>query len=422
MATATGDLVDLPENSDGRDWLGQWNSSVTSYYALVGASALLLALGLTMVLSATTIESIAAGQSPYAEGLRQAQFFLLGLPVMIIASRLPVTFFKKIAWPALFGAMLLQSLTLVPAFSRTAGTRAGWIVIGGLNMQPAEAGKVALALWLGLVLSRKQHLLHDWKHLLLPGVLGALAIIGLVMAGDDLTSAFIFIALAMGALFVAGTPLRYLALGAGAGAVVMVSRYVLGSSTRITRIMATFDPYCDPLGVCFQMRHGMFALGSGGMFGVGLGGSREKWRYLPEAHNDFIFAIIGEELGLMGTLTVLVLFVVLGLAMTRVIRRHPDPFVKITTAAIFCWIIAQAFINIGVVIGLFPVIGLPLPLISAGGSALITTMLGLGIVISFARSEPGAYEALTARGNVVRRTLAVLGRGSRVNRRVSHAK
>lgn len=136
---------------------------------------------------------------------------------------------------------------------------------------------------------------------------------------------------------------------------------------------------------------------------------REKWAYLPEAHNDFIFAILGEELGLLGTLLVLVLFGVLAFGLLRMMRRHPDPFVTVTTAAVTCWIIGQALVNIGVVIGLLPVMGLPLPLVSAGGSAMISTLLALGIMLAFARSEPGARAALSVSSSAVRRSLAVVG-------------
>jgi cell division protein FtsW len=178
----------------------------------------------------------------------------------------------------------------------------------------------------------------------------------------------------------------------------------------MNRIFAMFSDSCDVTAECYQTLHGLWGLATGGWWGIGLGASREKWSYLPAAHNDYIFAIIGEELGLVGTLLVLGLFALLGLAMSRIIRRHPDPFVGVTTAAISVWIVGQALINIGVVIGLAPVIGVPLPLVSAGGSALIMTMAAIGVLISFARQEPGAAEALAARPGVVRRSLAVLGR------------
>jgi cell division protein FtsW len=403
MATAT---------TQERQWLGQWNSAVSSYYLLVGASGLLLIFGLVMVLSSSAVTSIAAGDSPYATFLRQGQFFLLGLPVMVGAAHLPLRWYKRLAWPALVFAMALQSLTFIPAFARGKGGNTGWIYLGaGISMQPAEVGKLALAIWLGYVLGRKHRMLGQWSHTLLPAVPGVVGVVGLVLAGHDLGTAMVICALALGAFWVAGAPGKLLALGGGLAAVVVgyVFIFAQGTGNRMARIMAAYDPQCDPSDICYQVQQGMYALGTGGVFGVGLGASREKWKYLPEAHNDFIFAIIGEELGLFGTLMVLALFVALGIAMSRVVRRHPDPFVKITTAAVACWVVGQAFLNIGVVLRVFPVIGVPLPLVSSGGSALVTTMAALGMIISFARHEPGAPEAFAARGSVVRRSLAVLG-------------
>jgi cell division protein FtsW len=211
---------------------------------------------------------------------------------------------------------------------------------------------------------------------------------------------------------VAGVQKRVLVLGGGLAVVIIGYVFVVAQSSgnRMARLLTLFDPNCDTAGVCYQTQHGLFALGTGGIFGIGLGASREKWQFLPEAHNDFIFAVIGEELGLIGTLMVLGLFAVLGLAMARIVRRHTDPFVKVATSAVSFWVVGQAFVNIGVVIGVLPVIGVPLPLVSAGGSALVTTMAALGMVMSFARSEPGAPEALSVRRSVVRRTLTVFSR------------
>ena len=399
--------------TEERQWLGQWNSAVTSYYALSGATGLLLALGLVMVLSSSTITSIAAGDSPYAEFLRQGQFFLMGLPVMILATRIPVHWYKRFAWPALLVAVALQSLTFVPGFALAEGGNKSWMHLGGITMQPAEVGKIALAVWLGAVLGRKQKLLGRWSHALVPAAPGAVGYVALVLAGHDLGTALVLCGLALGAFWVAGAPARLLVLGGALAATIVgyVFIFAQGTENRLKRILAMLDPNCDVAGICYQTQHGLYALGTGGVFGVGLGASREKWRYLPEAHNDFIYAVIGEELGLLGTLCVLGLFVTLGIAMSRIVRRHPDPFVKITTAAVACWVVGQAFVNIGVVIGVVPVIGVPLPLVSAGGSALVTTMAALGMVISFARTEPGAAEALARRGSVVRRSLAVIGVG-----------
>ena len=388
--------------------LGQWNSAVTSYYVLTGATAILVVLGLVMVLSSSSVESLAADKSPYAEFAKQAQFALIGLPLLWIASGLPVRFYKSVAWPALVGAVFLQALVFTP-FGFAANGNRNWLAIGPVIVQPSEVAKVALALWLGVVLARKRPLLHQWKHSIIPVIPAAGLLIGLVLAGKDLGTALVLIMLVGGAMFIAGVPLGIFGVGGalvGAG----VAYLTTTNNTRITRIESWLGNSCDITKECYQTLHGTWGLATGGWWGLGLGESREKWSYLPEAHNDFIFAIIGEELGLVGTLLVLVLFALLALAMSRVIRRHPDPFVKVTTAAIAFWVIGQALINIGVVIGLVPVIGVPLPLVSAGGSALIMTMVAFGIVISFARTEPGAAEALAARPGVVRRSLAVIGR------------
>jgi len=393
-----------------RPWLGQWNSTVTSYYLLVGATGLLLVIGLVMVLSSSTVTSIAAGDSPFAAFLVQARFALIGLPLMLIAARLPVRWYKRLAWPAMLVALGL--LVAVPFVGKLVNGNRNWLVLGPIQFQPSELAKLALAVWLGAVLGRKQHLLGSWVQALVPGAVGLAAVLGLVMAGHDLGTALILALLGLGAYWVSGAPASMLGLGAVSAALFVGWTFIVnqGSSDRLTRILATYGTCTDEQGECYQSIHGMYGLGTGGLFGVGLGASREKWKYLPEAHNDFIYSVIGEELGLFGTLLVLALFVVLGVAMARVVRRHPDPFVKITTAAIGCWVVGQAFINIGVVIGVLPVIGVPLPLVSAGGSALVTTMLALGVVISFARSEPGAAEALAARRGVARRSVAVLGR------------
>ncbi|TRW42816.1 FtsW/RodA/SpoVE family cell cycle protein [Georgenia yuyongxinii] len=382
-----------------------------SYYLVAGAALLLLAIGVVMVLSASTIESIRDNDgNPYAEFVGQAKFVLIGLPLGIAASRVPVEWYRRLAWPAFIGALGLQMLIFSP-LARGQGGNVNWIYLPGVGqtVQPSEFLKLALALWLGLVLARKGRLLADWRHVLLPGIVGAGAAVGLVMAGHDMGTVLVIVALVAGAYFVAGLPLRWFGvagvLGAGATAFLVAL-----SPSRVNRVMSFLGASeADPSGVGFQTRHGLWGLGTGGVSGIGLGASREKWSYLPEAQNDFIFAILGEELGLFGTLVVLGLFAVLALGMFRVVRRHRDPFAQITTAAIATWILAQALVNIGVVIGLLPVIGVPLPLVSAGGSAMISSLMAIGVVLAFARTEPGAARALASRKGVVRRSLAVVG-------------
>ncbi|MEV0893559.1 putative lipid II flippase FtsW [Promicromonospora sp. MEB111] len=409
MATTTTSRKAPDRKAPDRPWLGQWNSTVTSYYLLVGTTGLLTVIGLIMVLSSSTVTSIAEGQSPYAAFLVQAQYALMGLPVLLVAAHLPIRWYKRLALPALVLALAL--LVAVIFLGSIRNGQQNWLELGPFSFQPSELAKLALAVWLGTVLGRKQALLGSWSHSILPAVPGAVAVMGLVLAGGDLGTALVMGLLVAGAFLVAGVPLSLMGLGSALAAFVVGYVFILqqGSGDRLQRIIATYGAECDETSECYQSLHGLFGLGTGGLWGVGLGGSREKWNYLPEAHNDFIFAVIGEELGLFGTVLVLALFAVLGLAMSRVIQRHKDPFVKVTTAAVGCWIVGQAFVNIGVVIGVLPVIGVPLPLVSAGGSALITTMAALGMVISFARTEPGAAKALAARGSVVRKSLAVLG-------------
>ena len=392
--------------------LGQWNSAVTSYYLIAGAVALLVALGLVMVLSSSSISSLKGtdGASPYAIFLNQARFALIGLPLAWLASRLPIAFYKRFAWPAVIGAGGLQVLVLLVGVEVN-GNR-NWLLIPGGQIQPSEFAKLALAVWLGVVLARKQALLDQWSHVLVPGVVVAAGVVGLVLLGHDLGTALIILVLVAGALWVAGAPLRFFAV-ASVVVGVAVWQLALLSGSRVTRIVAFFSADCDTQGACYQTLRGRYGLATGGITGIGLGESREKWSYLPMAHNDFILAIIGEELGLLGTLLVLALFGVLAVAITRVVRRNTDPFVQIASAGIGAWVLGQAIINIAVVIGLLPVIGVPLPLVSAGGSALVTTMIAMGVLLSFARSEPGAAEALAARPNVVRRSLAVVGLATR---------
>jgi len=396
--------------------LGQWNSAVASYYLIIGTVALLVAIGLVMVLSSSSVSALSAsdGASPYGVFINQARFALLGLPLAWVASRLPVAWYKRFAWPVLLGTLAL--LVLVPVIGTTVRGNRNWIPLpGGMQIQPSEFAKLALALWLGVVLARKRPLLHQWMHVVVPGVVVAVGVIGLVLLGQDLGTALILMVLVAGALFVAGVPLRFFAVGGVLG-IAVVAQLASMSESRVRRITDFFDPECDVSGTCYQTTRGLYGLATGGWTGIGLGESREKWSYLPMAHNDFIFAILGEELGLLGTLLVLGLFGVLAFAITRVVRRHPDPFVQITAGAIGAWVLGQALINIAVVIGLLPVVGVPLPLVSAGGSALVTTLVAMGVLVSFARSEPGAAEALAARPSVVRRSLAVVGLSRRRRR------
>jgi cell division protein FtsW len=363
-----------------------WDSPLSSYYLIGGALLVLLLLGLVMVLSSSTISSIAHEGNAFAVFLDQAQFALIGVPLMLLASRLPVAFYRRIAWPALILALVLQSLIFTP-LAASEGGNTNWVIIPGLDrtVQPSEFLKLALAVWLGSVLAAKRDRLSDVREVLFPGAVVALGAIGLVVAGHDVGTALILFALVAGALFAAGVPMWVFG-GAGLLAAAAVAALAFSSENRTARILAYLGLGAqDPKGLDWQAQHGLYGLGTGGLSGVGLGASREKWLWLPEAHNDFIFAVIGEEFGLVGGVVVIALFVVLAYSGIRVALGAPDTFGALLATGITGWLCVQAFINIGVVVALIPVTGITLPFLSAGGSSLVFSFAAIGILLSVSR-------------------------------------
>ncbi len=367
-------------------------ASGSSYYLIVGATLALTAIGLMMVLSASSVESIASGLSPYALLIKQAIYAAVGLVMMFVLSRISIRGLKRMAWPALGLSFVLLLLVFSPLGYGVGGNR-NWIGVGQFSAQPSEAAKLALALWMATVLARKAKLIHRWKHVVIPVVPVAVLAIFLVILGRDLGTALIIMLIVAAALFFAGAPGKMFVIAAltGAGAALILT---LTSAHRMERVANWLRGVC-PIGEagCYQSTNGLYALASGGWTGVGLGQGQQKWSWIPEAHNDFIFAIIGEELGLVGTLVVVALFGILAVAIVRVILRHDDPFVRILSGSIMVWIIGQAFVNIGMVTGLLPVIGVPLPFISYGGSALVFALAGIGVILAFARKTPANVES-----------------------------
>lgn len=362
------------------------------YFLLLGTTLFLLAFGLIMVLSSSSIESRAEGGGFFDKAGRQGLYALVGIPVMLLAARTPAAFWRRWAGTAVVIGVALQLLVFLPGLGYSRGQNRNWINLGSFTAQPSELIKLALVLWLAWVLSRKGEALHEWREVALPILPITVVTVGLVLAGNDLGTATIILAIVFGALFYAGVRLRILA-AAGAAVALVALLAVQLSDSRSNRIAAWLGQCSDPdlySTDCWQSIHGWEALAHGGVFGVGLGNSSGKWSWIPEAANDFIFAIIGEELGMIGCVLVLVLFVVLTVCFVRIIRMNRDPFAKLVVSAAMVWIIGQAFVNIAVVLGLLPVLGVPLPLVSAGGSALITTLAAIGIVLSFARHRPAA--------------------------------
>ncbi|MFP5360438.1 MAG: FtsW/RodA/SpoVE family cell cycle protein [Actinomycetes bacterium] len=388
-----------------------WRSPMATYYLLVAGTTILVLLGLAVVLSSSSVTSIRTDSgNAYSHFITQVIALVIGLAGLAVGSRVSPTFWKRVAPFALFGAIGLLILVLATGFS-SGGNRA-WIRIAGFSLQPSEVAKLGLALYLGVVLSTFRHRLTNLKYVMVPGGIVALGVLGLVLAGRDMGTAMVMLLLVAVAFWVAGVPARFFGLfGAFAGVGILV--LLNSGETRIARIMQWASGSCEDIQACWQSTHGTWALASGGLWGLGPGMSREKWGWLPASDNDYIFAIIGEEFGLIGTLLVLAAFAMILIAVTRIVTRSSDRFVQISGAAIGAWIVGQATINIAVVLELAPVTGVPLPLVSSGGSSLIMSLVAVGVLMSYARHEPGAAEAFAARPSLVRRSLAVLSRGRR---------
>lgn len=364
-----------------------------NYLLVLGTTLFLVGVGLVIILSSSSVDSFLDNKGFFGGFWKQATYAVIGIPLMLVISRIPAKFWKRWAWVVLGGALLLQLLVFSPLGFGSGGNR-NWIAVGPLNGQPSELLKLALAIWLGAVLSRKMALLSDWKHAFIPAIPVSALALGLVLAGHDLGTVVVMGGLVFGALFFSNVKLRFLAVPVLAG-ILMFFVMAIMSPNRMARIMTFLDEEClDYEGLCWQPLHGTWALANGGVFGLGLGNSREKYSWLPAASDDYIFAIIGEELGLIGGIVVLVMFVLLAVGFVRIIRASSDPFVRITTGAILVWIVGQAFINIGVVLRLLPVLGVPLPFISAGGTALLTSLAAIGIVLAFAREQSSPRSAL----------------------------
>ena len=375
---------------------------LTSYYLILGTSGLLLAVGLVMVLSTSSASQLDSGGSPYSVFVKQLIGAVAGLAIMWLLARMPPRLLRSVAYPLLLAA--IAGLILVLAFGPDIAGVRRWIAVGGIQLQPSEFAKLAFLIWGADLLARKEALrqLDNWRTLLIPLLPGAAVVGLLVVLGDDLGTTFLLLVILLALLWVIGTPARLFAaiLGLILFALVLLIKVAQYRSGRITGFL---DP---TLSNDWQLVQGKYAIGSGGLFGVGLGDSQQKWGWVPNADTDFIFAILGEELGLIGTGCVVLLYGGLAYAGLRVARRVTDPFMRLAAAGATAWIVVQALVNICAVIGLLPITGVPLPLISQGLSSVLATMAAIGMLLSFARSEPGAREALAMATPRWRRRLA----------------
>lgn len=355
------------------------------FYQLLGITLFLVAFGLVMVLSASSIDSLRASNNSFAIFGKQAGFAVLGLIGLSLASLMPLRWWRG---KAKFLYILTMFLQLAVLFVGTEinGNR-NWINILGFSLQPSEFLKVAVVLHVSVFLAartRDLDLLETWGR---AGFM-MLAAMVLVFFGKDLGTMIVMLIMFVGLLAFAGMPWKLLRLVALGTVLLMPFALTAGSGSRVGRIMAWLNPNApDPNGYNWQSEHGMWAVSAGGIFGVGLGESKMKWSWIPEVENDFIFAVIAEELGLVGALVVIALFVALAFAFFRIWQRTSDDFSRYVVSGVMIWITMQALINIAVVLRLLPVLGVPLPLISAGGSSLIATLGAIGIVLAVEREN-----------------------------------
>ena len=385
-----------------------------SFYLVLVPAVLLLALGMMMVLSASSVYGFVQFGDAYYFVKRQVVFLALGgLAAAILARRSP-QHLKALGWVLVVAAVGLQLLTFTPlGFTKNGNTN--WVQFGTsfFRVQPSELAKMAIVVWGADIFARKNKLLSDPRHLLVPFVPVSAILIGLVVMQADLGTGMIMGALVLAVLWYVGASWKLLA-GIVGGVAVTLGLLVVTSTYRMNRILGFFNQDFDPLGVNHQPIRAIFALASGGWWGLGLGASRQKWGGLVESHTDYVLAVIGEELGLVGTLLVLVLFLILGYAGFRIAMRSDIRFCRYTAAGITSWFMIQALVNIAVVLRMVPVLGVPLPLVSYGGSSLLVNLMGLGVLLACARQEP-AYRGLMRRRSNRKRDRALVttaaGRG-----------
>lgn len=355
------------------------------FYRLLGVTLFLVAFGVIMVLSASSIDSLVANSNSLLVFMKQFGFAILGLISLSIVSLMPVSAIRSKA-KAFFTLAMIAQIAVIFVGKEINGNR-NWIDVFGLfSLQPSEFLKVAVILHVAAYLASQENYFEEarvWHRSLFM----VFAAMGLVIVGRDLGTVIIMLIVFIGLLALAGMP-NVIMRQVGIALLVLIPAALMSSASRMGRITAWLNPNApDPLDYNWQAEHGMWAISAGRIFGAGLGESKMKWSWIPEVENDFIFAVIAEELGLIGALVVISLFVVLAFSLLRIMQRSKDTFSRIVVAAIMLWLVFQALINIAVVLRLLPVLGVPLPLISAGGSSLIAALTAIGVVLAIEREN-----------------------------------
>lgn len=362
-----------------------WRNFSPLGLAVFIVTAAIVVYGLIMVLSASSVTSFVAEGSFFSVFWKQLVFACIGVAALLLIARATPEMLMRFAWFVFAATMFLQFLVVATPLGVEVWGNKNWLVVGGVRLQPSEFLKLALAVWIGAMyqLRVRQRVFDRWQYQAMPVFLGAFAALGLVLWGHDLGTAMMLGAVLVGAMFFGGVDWKLL-VGLGLVAVAGVAVMVASSSNRVARLFGFIGGDEDYSGLAWQPLHGLWALAAGGFAGVGLGESKAKWSWLPAADNDYIFAIIGEELGFVGAAVVLLLFLTLAFLLLRVIALTPSVFGKAVVGGILLWVVGQALVNIGVVIRVLPVFGVPLPLMSAGGTSLIASLMAMGVVIAVA--------------------------------------
>ncbi len=356
------------------------------FFSLLALTLATVAIGLTMVASASAVDAFKSTANAATIFLKQGGYALIGLTLMLIISNLTMDFLRRFAMLGLFITMGAQAATVL--IGQEINGNRNWLSLGAVGVQPSEFLKLGLIVALSLQLSQLTGYKEDddpiWRRVWL---FSAVSVGMVAVLSKDMGSGIIMVVLLMGLYLIAGLKMSqfWTIIIAGLAAAAFL---VTSSPSRRVRFDAWLNPEAaDPMGVNWQFEKGTWALASGGIFGTGLGRSKLKWSWIPEVENDFIFAIIGEELGLIGALLVVALFLAIGLVMFNIARSQTDAFNRNMVVGVMFWIVIQAFINMGVVVGLFPVLGVTLPLISAGGSSLIASLMAIGLVLAIERDR-----------------------------------
>ncbi|WP_084037354.1 putative lipid II flippase FtsW [Haloechinothrix halophila] len=382
-----------------RTALTAWLSRpLASFHLVLALCGMLAVIGTVMVLSASSVEStyLTEGATAYSLFKKHVVFLLVGMVVFWIALRLPLRVIRGASSTLLFVSLALLVTVLSPLGAVVNGSQ-GWIVVGGFSLQPVEVAKVALALWGAHILVLKARLAHLWRHVLVPLVPVALVMFALLMAQPDLGGTVSLGVVLVALLWFGGAP-RGLFAAVIAGGVAGVIGLALIADYRLARVLSFLSPDTDSADSGYQAQQAQYALADGGLLGRGLGQGGSKWHYLPNVHHDFIFALIGEELGFLGCAVVIGLFAGVAIVGLRIATRNIDPWIRVVAGTLTVWLVSQAAINIGYVAGLLPVTGVTLPLISYGGTSLVVTLGQFGILANCARHEPEAVAALRTQG------------------------